>query len=93
MGSIAAWLAALLPSLVARVLAALGMGVITVAGFTAAWGVLHNIILANFSGAPADAMALANLGGFGTGLGLIFGAITARVSFAAVMSAKKIAGV
>lgn len=93
MQTVAVWLAALLPSLVARVLAALGMGVVTVTGFNLAWDGVRNLIITNFQGIPADAAALIGLAGVGTGLGIIFGAITARVTFAALMAGAKIAGV
>lgn len=93
MQSIAVWLAALLPSLAARVLASLGLGVVTVTGFTVAWDSLKSIIIANFSGFPADIAGLAGLAGVGEGLGIILGAITARVTFSAIMSASRIAGV
>lgn len=93
MASVAVWLAALLPSLVGRVLAALGMGVVTVAGFTIAWNSLKSLILSNFGGMASDIMGLANLAGVGEGLGILLGAITARVTFSALMSAKKIAGI
>lgn len=92
MASVAVWLAALLPSLVARVLAALGMGVITVTGFNIAWNQLKAIIISNFQGFPADIAALAGLAGVGTGIGIILGAITARVTFMALMSGARIAG-
>lgn len=90
---IAVWLAALLPSLVGRVLAVLGLGVVTMSGFMAAWGVLKGHILTNFEGFPAAMMGLAGLAGVGEGLGLILGAITAKVAFVAIQSASKIAGV
>lgn len=93
MASIAVWLAALLPSLAARVLASLGLGVVTVTGFTVAWNSLKGIIIANFQGFPADIAGLASLAGVGEGLGIVLGAITARVTFSAIMSASKIAGV
>ncbi|OZA55091.1 MAG: hypothetical protein B7X79_16120 [Acidovorax sp. 17-64-282] len=93
MASVAVWLAALLPSLVGRVLAALGLGVVTVTGFNIAWDSLKSLILTNFGGMSADIMGLANLAGVGEGLGIILGAITARVTFTALMSAKKIAGI
>jgi len=90
---IAVWLAALLPSLVGRVLAVLGLGVVTMTGFMAAWDVLKGHILSNFEGFPAAMMGLAGLAGVGEGLGLILGAITAKVAFVAIQSASKIAGV
>jgi len=93
MGSVAVWLAALLPSLVARVLAALGMGVITFTGFSIAWDSVRSIIVSNFSGMPSDIMALAGLAGVGQGLGIVLGAITARVAYMAITSARRIAGV
>lgn len=93
MASIAVWLAALLPSLAARVLASLGLGVVTVTGFNVAWASLKSTIISNFQGFPADIAGLAGLAGVGEGLGVILGAITARVTFAALMSASKIAGV
>lgn len=93
MGSIAVWIAALLPSLVARVLAALGMGVVTFTGFTLAWVSLKTIIVNNFKGMPSDLVNLAGLAGAGEGLGIILGAITARVAFLAIQSGRKIAGV
>lgn len=93
MASVAVWLAALLPSLVGRVLAALGFGVVTVTGFNIAWDSLKSLILTNFGGMSADIMGLANLAGVGEGLGIILGAITARVTFTALISAKKIAGI
>lgn len=93
MASIAVWLAALLPSLAARVLASLGLGVVTVTGMNIAWGSLKGIIIANFQGFPADIAGLASLSGAGEGLGIILGAITARVTYTALMSASRIAGV
>lgn len=93
MASVAVWLAALLPSLVGRVLAALGFGVVTVTGFNIAWDSLKSLTLTNFGGMSADIMGLANLAGVGEGLGIILGAITARVTFTALISAKKIAGI
>lgn len=93
MANLAVWLAALLPSLAARVLASLGLGVVTVTGFTVAWDSLRQTIIDNFAGFGADMAGLAGLAGVGEGLGLILGAITARVTYKSLMSAAKIAGV
>lgn len=91
--TIAVWLAALLPSLVGKVLAALGLGVVTMTGFMLAWGTLKGHVLANFEGMPAAMMGLAGLAGVGEGLGLVLGAITAKVAYVSIQSAAKIAGV
>lgn len=93
MGSIAVWLAALLPSLVGRVLAALGLGVVTMTGFMVAWSSLRGYILQNFEGLPTAMMQLAALAGVGEGLGILLGAITAKVAYVAIQSSAKIAGV
>jgi len=93
MASIAVWLAALLPSLVGRVLAALGLGVVTMTGFMVAWNSLKGYVLDNFEGLPTAMMQLAGLAGVGEGLGLVLGAITAKVAYVAIQSASKIAGV
>lgn len=89
---LAAWIASLVPSLVAKILAALGMGVLTVTGFTVAWNSVKALIISNFSAMPASIMGLASLAGVGEALGIIFGAITARVAYSALVSSSKIVG-
>lgn len=93
MQTVAVWLVALLPSLVARVLTSLGLGVVSIVGFQVAWNGLKSLIISNFSSMPASIIGLASLAGVGEGLGIIFGAITARITYAAFMSSARIAGV
>lgn len=93
MQAVAVWLAALIPSFVGRVLAALGMGVVTMTGFDVAWGQVHDLIISNVQGLPAAAAGLAGLAGVGEGLGIVLGAISARVAFTVLMSSARIAGV
>lgn len=90
---IAVWLAAIIPGLTGRVLAALGMGVVTFSGFQAALTVAEGLILSNMSGLPVAVAGLAGLAGVGTGLGIVLGAITARVAYLAVSNATKITGI
>jgi hypothetical protein len=90
---LAAWLAAILPSLAARVLASLGLGVVTITGFVTAWSSVKSLIISNFAGIPSDIAGLIGLAGIGEGLGIIFGAIATRVAFAALHAGTKIAGV
>lgn len=93
MGSIAAWLASLVPGLVSRVMLALGFGVLTVTGLNLAWGQVKASVLSNLGGVPADLAALAGLSGAGDGVGIILGAITARVAFTVLTQGAKIVGV
>ncbi|BCB27453.1 hypothetical protein SKTS_23390 [Sulfurimicrobium lacus] len=92
MSKLAVWIGSLVPSLVAKVLAALGMGVLTVTGFTIAWNTVKGMIIANFTAMPATILGLASLAGVGEALGIIFGAITARVAYTALISSSKIVG-
>jgi hypothetical protein len=93
MQTVALWLASLLPSLVARVLAALGMGVVTFTGWSVVWGQVRDLIVSNFGGLPSAIAQLAGLAGVDVGLGIILGAITTRVAYVSVASAARIAGV
>ncbi len=93
MQAIAVWLAALIPSFVGRVLAALGMGVVSYVGLDLAWTQLHTLIVSNFQGLPSAAIGLMSLAGVGDALGIMFGAITARVAFTVLASSARIAGI
>jgi hypothetical protein len=93
MQTIALWLASLLPSFVARVLAALGMGVVSFTGWTIVWDQVKGLIISNFSGLPVAIAQLAGLAGADTGLGIILGAITMRITYVSVASAARIAGI
>lgn len=92
MQKLAVWLASMVPSLVAKVLAALGMGVLTITGFTIAWNTVKAMIIFHFAGMPAAILGLSSLAGVGEALGIIFGAITARVAYTALISSSKIVG-
>jgi hypothetical protein len=93
MQTIALWLASLLPSFVARVLAALGMGVITFTGWTVVWDQIKGLIVSSFTGLPTAIAQLAGLAGVDVGLGIILGAITTRIAYISIASASKIAGI
>jgi len=93
MQTVALWLASLLPSFVGRVLAALGMGVVSFTGWSIVWGQVRDWIVNSFTGLPSAIAQLAGLAGVDVGLGIILGAITTRVMYVSVASAAKIAGV
>jgi len=87
-----AWLASLVPGMVARVLAALGFGYLTVQGLDLAFDQVRGQVYASLGGLPADMMALAGLSGAGEGIGIILGAIAARVAYYALVNGTKLIG-
>ena len=63
-----------------KVLAALGIGVISYAAVTAAFNAAVSFAQTNYNNLAVDIVSLANLGGIGEALGLIVGAITFRLT-------------
>lgn len=92
MGNLALWLSSMVPSLVGRVMLALGLGVLTITGIDLAWGTLQGTLLSALAGLPADVIGLAGLAGVGDALGYVLGAITARVTLAALTNSARIIG-
>ena len=76
-----AFFATLAGPIAARVLMAMGMGVVTVTGVTAAVDTLKTTILQNLGNGPTAALQLAGLSGCWVALGLVFGAVTFAVTF------------
>lgn len=77
-----AFFASLAGPIAARVLMAMGMGVVSVTGVTTAVDYLKAEVVSSLSAGPSAALQLAGLSGCWVGLGLIFGAVTFAVSFA-----------
>jgi hypothetical protein len=77
-----AFFANLAGPIAARVLMAMGMGVVTVTGVTAAVDTLKTTILQSLGTGPIAALQLAGLSGCWVALGLVFGAVTFAVTFA-----------
>lgn len=88
----AAFLAALVPSLVARVLAALGFGLVTVVGIDFVSDQLLGYLTSSIGGLPASIAGLLGLAGVGAGLNIILGAITARVALYVLTRTSRIIG-
>lgn len=86
------WLAAMMQPLVARVLVALGMQVVTITGMGVAIGTIKNLFLQHIGAVPAAGFQLALLAGVGTAFGMIFGAITFRLALWQIQNATKILG-
>jgi cell division protein FtsX len=74
------WLLALCEPLLARILLSLGFSIVTVTGFDLSVNAVKNQLIANVNTLPADMLNLFLVSGGGIGLGIIFGAITTRVT-------------
>lgn len=92
MANLTIWLASMVPSLVGRVMLALGLGVLTITGIDLAWNSLRATLLSSISALPVDVIGLLGLAGVGDAIGWILGAITARVTLAALTQSAKIVG-
>jgi hypothetical protein len=89
MSGLAAWLMGLIGPLVIQALLALGVGVLTVVGFDAAFGQLTGWITTSISGLPADMTNILAMGGVFQGVSYILGAVSARVTLAGIGGAKR----
>lgn len=85
-----AFLAAAVGPLAIRVLVALGFASVSFAGATAALGQLTSYAQQQWAGLPADMLALASICQVHTGLGIIFGAFTARIGIWAAANGSKL---
>ena len=74
--SIAAFLVGMVGPMVARLLTALGVSLVTMAGLVAATTVLKTTMINNLANLPGDGLQLAGLFGIWSCLGLAFGSIT-----------------
>jgi hypothetical protein len=72
-----------------KVLAALGIGTVVFTGVSASLQALIDMAVANWGGMSADVLALAAIAGVPQCLGIITGAMTARVGMWAAVSATK----
>lgn len=87
------WLAAMMGTLTAKVLLALGFQVVTITGLAVAMGTLRTMVITNLGAMPAAGFQLALLAGLGTGLGIVLGAVAFRLALWQIQSSVKILGV
>lgn len=73
---IAAFLVAMVGPILTRILASLGVSLITLVGLVAAVSALKAGVMSNIGQLPAATVQLAGLYGIWTALGMVFGAIT-----------------
>lgn len=90
---IGTWLLALLQPGIARILAALGFSVVTMAGFELAVSTVKTMMINQVNSLPADMLGLFLFAGGGRALGMVFGAIAVRVLMWQIQNATKILGV
>jgi len=75
--------------LVLRALTVLGIGTVTFTGVTASLQSLIDLGISNYAGMGGDVLALCGLAGVPQALGIICGAMTARVGMWAAISATR----
>lgn len=89
---IGTWLAAMMQPLVAKILLALGLQVVTIGGVAVAITTLKNLFLSHIAQVPQAGFQLALLAGVGTAFGMIFGAITFRIAMWTLQRGTQILG-
>lgn len=87
------WIVSLAQPLVARVLAAIGFSVVSIVGLDAIFTQLKDKLQTSFAALPADMLNLFLLAGGGTGLGIIFGAMTTKLVLWKIQQGTKILGI
>lgn len=87
--TLATWILSLIGPLVLRAFVILGIGVLTFTGVTASLQGLIDMATSNWAGLSMDILALASLAGLPQALGIICGAMVARVGMWAAISATK----
>jgi hypothetical protein len=90
---IGTWLAAMMTTLTAKVLLALGFQVVTITGVAVAMATLRTMIITNMGAVPAAGFQLALLSGVGTALGIVMGAVAFRLALWQIQSSVRILGV
>lgn len=86
-------LLSLVGTIVARVLFAMGLTMLTLTGVLSAWQSLRDMIIANLGLMPLAALQLAGLLGAWHGLGIVFGAITFAVNYWTLTKAVRLVGI
>ncbi|MBI1887206.1 MAG: DUF2523 domain-containing protein [Nitrosomonadales bacterium] len=80
---LAAFLVSAVGPLVKKALIAIGLGIVTYAGLQAAFDAAQAQIIANYGAMAGASLQLADLAGVGQTIGILLGALTARVGMVA----------
>lgn len=84
MSNFGSFLVALAGPVARRVMISLGLGVVSYGGLTLIATQIKDAVIANYSAISGQVFDLLNLIGLGQAIGILIGAIIARVAFAAV---------
>lgn len=79
-----AWLATSIGGLVKRAAVAIGFGTVTYTGLQAAFNLAQAQVVSNYGQLSGASMMLADLAGVGQTIGIILGALSARVGIAVI---------
>ena len=84
MGALGTWLVSLATPFISKILLALGVGIASYAAVSFALTAAIGSAKAAFAGFTGDGLALVQLSGMSEAIGIVCGAMVARVSLAAV---------
>lgn len=87
------FLAAMVPTLVGRVMLTLGMSMITFTGMSIAMDTLTARAVSAWGGLPASIVQLAGLAGIGEALSIVMGAVATRILIWQLTKSTKMMGV
>lgn len=73
------WILSLVEPVLGRILAFLGLSVVSIVGMQQIFDQLRSRLIANLGGLPGDALQLFLIGGGAEGLGILLGAITTKL--------------
>lgn len=88
--TIAAFFASSIGPLVKRALVAIGIGTITYAGLDTAFAAARDLVVSNYGQMPGNVADLVSLAGVGQAIGIILGAMAARVGMTALSTLGKV---
>lgn len=91
--NLATWLLSICQPLIGRILLSLGFSVVTITGFTLTVEALKDQFVASANAMGADILNLFLIAGGGTAAGIIFGAITVRVTLWQISKSTRLLGV
>lgn len=88
--TIAAFFAGSIGALVKRALVAIGIGTVTYAGLDTAFAAARDLVVSNYGAMTGDVADLVSLAGVGQAIGIILGAMAARVGMTALSTLGKV---